>query len=48
VADAHHLAGALHLRAEYGVGAGELNERQHNFLNEESARPGLLLDVQLT
>ncbi len=33
--DAHHLAGALHLRAEHRVGAGEAGERQHRLLDAD-------------
>ena len=33
--DAHHLAGALHLRAEHRVGAGEAGEGQHRLLDAD-------------
>src|SRR5881392_2255130 len=34
-ANAHHLAGRLHLRSKHGVDAGELGEREHRLLHRE-------------
>ena len=54
-ADAHHLAGAAHLRAEHRVLAGELGEREDRFLDEvaggppaRSVRPELLAALRPT
>ena len=45
LADAHHLAGGLHLRAEDRVDAGELDEREHRFLHREVRRHDLAGDA---
>ena len=42
LAHAHHLAGGLHLRAEDGVHARELDEGEHRFLDAEVRRCDLL------
>ena len=38
-ADAHHLAGALHLRAEQVIGAREAAEGEDRSLDEDAVRP---------
>ena len=45
VADAHHLAGRLHLRPEDGVNAGELGEGEHHLLDAEIGRKCLEMEA---
>ena len=39
--DPHHLAGALHLRAQHSVGAGEAGEGEHRLLDADVLPPPL-------
>src|SRR5262249_62279547 len=46
-AHSHDFARGLHLRAEYGVRAWKLDEREHRFLDGIVARDDFSLDVLL-